>query len=173
MSIQIVACTVKDWKMLLDISYQTFDETFRSQNTEENMETYLSEAFTEEKIKSELSHPQSEFHFIYFKDELAGYLKVNTGEAQTELMGDDSLEIERIYVLKQYQGEGLGKQLYNKAIAVAKQYNCSKIWLGVWEHNPNAIEFYKKMDFKQTSEHSFFMGEDEQTDLIMEKTLRE
>jgi ribosomal protein S18 acetylase RimI-like enzyme len=171
MRIQTIACTEQDWEQLLNISYQTFDETFRPDNTSENMEAYLSEAFTEEKIKNELNNPESEFHFIYFDDELAGYLKVNTGSAQTEQMGDESLEIERIYVLKIFQKQGIGKQLYNKALTIAKQYNLSKVWLGVWEHNQNAIEFYKKMGFKHISDHSFFMGDDRQTDIIMQKIL--
>lgn len=171
MRIQTIACTEQDWEQLLNISYQTFDETFRPDNTSKNMEAYLSEAFTEEKIKNELNNPESEFHFIYFDDELAGYLKVNTGSAQTEQMGDESLEIERIYVLKIFQKQGIGKQLYNKALTIAKQYNLSKVWLGVWEHNQNAIEFYKKMGFKHISDHSFFMGDDRQTDIIMQKIL--
>lgn len=171
MSIQIVACTIRDWDTLRDISYQTFDETFRPGNTHENMEAYLSQAFTEEKLKSELQNTNSEFHFIYLHDRLAGYLKVNIGDAQTEDMGRDALEIERIYIKNDFQKKGLGKQLYNKALTLARNYRCSKMWLGVWEHNPNAIEFYEKMGFKSVGKHHFVMGDDPQTDIIMEKKL--
>lgn len=171
MSIQIVACTKSDWDILLELSYQTFDETFRPGNTPENMEAYLSEAFTEEKIKDELKNPNSEFHFIYLHDRLMGYLKINIGNAQTEDMGRESMEIERIYVKKAVQNQGLGKQLYNKAITIAKNYHCKKIWLGVWEHNTNAVSFYEKMGFNAVGSHSFFMGDDEQTDIIMEKKM--
>jgi len=86
-------------------------------------------------------------------------------------MGDESLEIERIYIKKEFQKHGLGKYLLNKAIELAMECNKRKIWLGVWENNENAIGFYKKMGFVQTGTHSFYMGDDEQTDFIMTKTL--
>ncbi|WP_317907031.1 GNAT family N-acetyltransferase, partial [Bacillus subtilis] len=92
-------------------------------------------------------------------------------EAQTEKMGDESLEIERIYIKNEFQKHGLGKYLFNKAMEIAKELNKKKIWLGVWEKNENAIVFYKKMGFVQTGAHSFYMGYEEQTDLIMTKTL--
>lgn len=61
--------------------------------------------------------------------------------------------------------------MLNKAIEIAKARDMKKIWLGVWEKNENAIAFYQKMGFVQTGEHSFYMGDEEQRDLIMTKTL--
>jgi len=86
-------------------------------------------------------------------------------------MGDDSLEIERIYIRNKYQGKGLGKHLFNKAMEIAVAQNKKSIWLGVWEKNNNAIGFYEKIGFIQTGAHSFFMGDEEQIDIIMTKTL--
>lgn len=86
-------------------------------------------------------------------------------------MGDDSLEIERIYVKKKFQKHGLGKFLLNKAIESAMEHSKKKLWLGVWEKNENAIAFYTKMGFVQTGSRSFYMGDEEQIDLIMTKTL--
>ena len=86
-------------------------------------------------------------------------------------MGNDSLEIERIYIRKKLHKQGLGKYLINKAIEIAIERNKEKIWLGVWEKNESAITFYKKMDFVQTGTHSFYMGDEEQIDFIMTKTL--
>ncbi|MNW09975.1 Protease synthase and sporulation negative regulatory protein PAI 1 [compost metagenome] len=59
----------------------------------------------------------------------------------------------------------------NKALDIAKDQNKEKIWLGVWEKNENAIKFYEKMNFVQTGTHSFYMGNEEQIDFIMTKTL--
>ena len=108
---------------------------------------------------------------VSFNDKIAGYLKVNTGDAQTEEMDDDALEIERIYIINKFQKLGLGKYLFNKAMDIAMEQNKKKIWLGVWEKNKNAISFYKRLGFTQTGAHSFYMGDEEQTDLIMVKKL--
>jgi diamine N-acetyltransferase len=171
MTIMLKKCTLEDARTLQEISYDTFNETFKHQNTPENMESYLDKAFNLKQVEKELSNLSSHFFFVYVHHEVAGYLKVNTDEAQSEEMGDESLEIERIYIKNTFQKHGLGKHLLHKAIEMAREHHLKKIWLGVWEKNENAIAFYKKMGFVQTGAHSFYMGDEEQTDLIMTKTL--
>ncbi|MFJ7972597.1 GNAT family N-acetyltransferase [Psychrobacillus sp. NPDC096389] len=171
MTIQIIKCTMEDAHKLQEVSYETFNETFQQQNSPENMNAYLKKAFNLNQLEKELLNTFSQFFFVYFHNEVAGYLKINTNDAQSEKMGDETLEIERIYLKNQFQKHGLGKHLYQKALEIAKQSNKKKIWLGVWEKNENAIAFYKKIGFIQTGAHSFYMGDEEQTDLIMTKTL--
>ncbi|MDR7236479.1 GNAT family N-acetyltransferase [Neobacillus drentensis] len=171
MTIMIKKCILEDSRKLQEISYQTFNETFKDQNSLENMNAYLERAFNLKQLEKELSNISSQFFFVYFNNEVVGYLKVNTNDAQSEEMGDESFEIERIYIKNKFQKHGLGKYLLNKAMEIALERNKKKIWLGVWEKNENAIAFYKKMGFVQTGAHSFYMGDEEQTDLIMIKTL--
>lgn len=172
MNINMTRCTLGDSRKLQEIGYETFKETFEDQNSPENMKAYLEETFNIHQVENELSNPSSYFFFVSFNDEVAGYLKVNTGNAQTEEMDDDALEIERIYIINKFQKLGLGKYLFNKAINIAMEQNKKKIWLGVWEKNENAISFYKRLGFVQTGSHSFYMGDEEQTDFIMVKRLQ-
>ncbi|MBD0384392.1 GNAT family N-acetyltransferase [Paenibacillus sedimenti] len=171
MTINIKKCTLEDSRKLQEISYETFNETFKDQNSPENMNAYLERAFNLKQLEKELSNNFSQFFFVYFNNEVTGYLKVNTNDAQSEKMGDESLEIERIYIKNKFQKHGLGKYLLNKAMEIAMERDKKKIWLGVWEKNENAIAFYKKMGFVQTGAHSFYMGDEEQIDVIMTKTL--
>jgi ribosomal protein S18 acetylase RimI-like enzyme len=171
MTINIKHCNLEDLHKLQEISYETFNETFKDQNSPENMNAYLERAFNLKQLEKELSNISSQFCFIYFNNEVAGYLKVNTNDAQSEEMGDESLEIERVYIKTKFQRHGLGKYLLNKAMEIALELNKKKIWLGVWEKNENAVAFYKKMGFVQTGAHSFYMGDEEQTDFIMTKIL--
>ncbi|MGB8000080.1 MAG: GNAT family N-acetyltransferase [Anaerobacillus sp.] len=172
MNPNIRKCTLEDSRKLQEISYETFKETFKHQNSPENMDAYLEKAFNLNQVEKELANSSSHFFFVFLNDEIAGYLKVNTNDARSENMDDDSLEIERIYVINKFQKHGFGKYLLNKAIEIANERHTSKIWLGVWEKNKNAIAFYNKMRFVQTGHHSFFMGNEEQTDLIMIKRLK-
>lgn len=171
MNINIKPCTIEDLSILQEISYETFIETFRDQNSPENMNAYLERAFNVKQLEKELSTSSSQFFFVYFNNEVAGYLKVNTQNAQSENMGEDSLEIERIYIRARFQKLGIGKYLMNKAIEVAVEQGKNNIWLGVWEKNENAIAFYKKSGFVQAGSHSFYMGDEEQIDYIMIKSL--
>lgn len=173
MTIRLTQCTHEDLYKLQEISYETFNDTFKEQNTPENMNAYLEKAFNLKQLEHELSNPSSEFFFIYFNNELAGYLKVNINDAQSVDMGKEALEVERIYIKRDFQKHGLGKYLLNKAIEVAKVHNKTKVWLGVWEKNENAIAFYKKLGFVETNSHSFYMGDEEQIDIIMTLAIQE
>ena len=167
----IKKCTIEDLRELQEISIETFTETFKEQNSPEHLNAYLEKAYNLNQLERELASQCSNFFFVYFNQEVAGYLKINFDEAQSEAMGDNSLEVERIYVRKKFQKHGFGKQLLNKAMEIAMEQKKKKIWLGVWEENENAIAFYQKIGFFQTGSHTFYMGNDEQVDLIMTKTL--
>ncbi|WP_100488479.1 GNAT family N-acetyltransferase [Sporolactobacillus pectinivorans] len=171
MKTNIKKCTLTDLHMIQKIGYETYNETFQSFNTPENMETYLEKAFNLEQLKKELSNVYSDFFLVYLNEELAGYLKVNVNEAQTDNIGSEALEIERIYIRNKFQRQGLGKFLIHKGIELAKEQNKKQVWLGVWEKNERAIKFYTKMGFLKNGAHAFYMGDEKQTDFIMVKTL--
>ncbi|OZB95399.1 GNAT family N-acetyltransferase [Paenibacillus sp. XY044] len=171
MSVKITKCSREDLRRLQEISIETFTDTFKDQNSPDNLKTYLERAFNTDQLEKELANNLSEFYFIFFDEELAGFLKVNMNDAQSEKMGDNSLEIERIYIRSRFQRKGLGQYLINKAMETAIKHNKEMIWLGVWEKNEKAIQFYKKIGFVQTGAHSFYMGDEEQIDYMMTKTL--
>ncbi|MBT2770863.1 GNAT family N-acetyltransferase [Halomonas sp. ISL-60] len=171
MTVTIKKCEHGDVQKLQEISIETFTDTFKDQNSPENMKSYLERAFNTKQLEEELSNTSSAIFFLHFNEEVAGYLKINTDEAQSEKMGEESLEIERIYIKNKFQKLGLGKHLLNKAMDITREQDKKSIWLGVWEKNNNAIAFYKKMGFKQTGTHSFYMGDEEQVDFIMIKTI--
>ncbi|WP_118951792.1 GNAT family N-acetyltransferase [Taibaiella helva] len=156
---------------LCEISVSTFTETFAASNTRENMQRYLDQHMTMDRLQRELSTPGSVFFFALVNELVAGYLKVNTGAAQTEPLGEDSLEVERIYVDKSYKGLGIGRLLMDKAFALAKTQGCSVVWLGVWEHNEAAIAFYRKLGLEPFDTHLFYLGDDRQTDILMRVVL--
>jgi len=153
------------------IGKQTFFETFSAGNTDENMAKYLEEGFSLKKLADEVNNESSHFYFAVLDNNVIGYLKLNLGQSQTELKDDKALEIERIYVLKEFHGKNVGQLLYEKAIEIAWSLNVNYVWLGVWEKNPRAINFYKKNGFNEFGRHEFKLGDDEQTDIMMKKIL--
>ena len=167
----IERATLADINKLQEIGRTTFSEAFAAVNTEENMKEYLEKGFSEEKLKGELSNQDSQFYFAQLDGEVIGYLKINIGQAQTEKLNLDALEIERIYLLKAFYGQKVGQLLYQKAIDIALEMQASYVWLGVWEENYRALRFYEKNGFTPFGKHKFWLGDDEQTDLMMKKVL--
>lgn len=171
MEILIRRLNNQDVQELQAISIETFKETFEAYNSEEHMADYLRTAYALDKLSAELNNSDSYFYFAETKVGIAGYLKLNKMDAQSEDRGSDALEVERIYVRSSFHRQGLGRVLMKKAYDVAKVKEKSKIWLGVWEHNHQARAFYEAQGFVKTGEHDFMMGDDAQTDYIYEKTL--
>jgi len=170
-TIEIKKITLNEIEQLQKISKQTFQATFLESNSEENIKNYLEEGFSKEKLTEELNDTNSAFYFATLEKEVIGYLKINFGASQTELKDSKAIEIERIYVSKEFHGKSVGQLLYDKAIEVAKQKGSEYVWLGVWEENPRAISFYKKNGFVEFDKHIFKLGDDEQTDIMMKMKL--
>ena len=166
-NIEIKKVKLADISDLQAIGRQTFFETFADHNTADDMQKYLDNNLSTDKLKSELADTNSGFYFAILDNKVIGYLKINFGQAQTELKDNSSLEIERIYVLKEFHGKKVGQVLYDKAIDIAKQTKSDYIWLGVWEKNPRAIKFYEKNGFVAFDKHIFKLGNDKQTDIMM------
>lgn len=169
--IKFKKCTSEDLKELQDISILTFTDTFKDQNTEENLQAYLQQAYSDDQLMSELNNINSAFYFLKNNDETVGYIKLNIKDAQSEGILPTALELERIYITPTHKRQGYGRQLIAYAEKRAKELVCTDIWLGVWEFNTDALAFYERMGYEKIGEHSFFMGEDEQTDDIMKKVI--
>ncbi|HEY1196985.1 GNAT family N-acetyltransferase [Flavobacterium sp.] len=170
-SLEIKKATLEDLTALQLIGRQTFSETFASVNSEENMIKYLDESFAAEKLTKELNNPNSYFFLAVLDEKTVGYLKLNTADAQTEKEDVNALEIERIYVAKEFHGKKVAQALYAQAEKTAEQLKATYMWLGVWEENFRAVSFYSKNGFVQFDTHIFRLGDDEQTDLMMKKVL--
>ncbi|SMP05152.1 Acetyltransferase (GNAT) family protein [Muriicola jejuensis] len=154
-------------EVLVRISRQTFSAAFEAQNDPVDFQLYLDTALSGERLLSELKDPLSHFYFVYLRNDLVGFFKYNEGEAQTDLKDARAIELERIYVLPEYQkmgiGKGIIKEVVQKAIELGKDY----IWLGVWEENLKALSFYEGLGFIKFGKHPYFIGKDKQMDWLM------
>ncbi|RZS93918.1 GNAT family N-acetyltransferase [Aquimarina brevivitae] len=170
--ISLTRASIQQKKALYDISRHTFYESYGPPlNTERNIQHYISEHLTLEKLASELQNPNVYYFLLTYSKEVIGYLKLNIGTAQTEHLGNSALEIERIYIKKEFQGNQLGQLLIEKAKHLGRQLNKHFVWLGVWDQNRRAIQFYKRAGFIPFSTHTFTLGDDVQTDIMMKLML--
>ena len=161
--------TVDDAAALVDIGIKTFRDTFSADNTESNMSAYLNKTFTSDQITKDISDPNSTYVLAYHGTQIVGYAKLRKKEKSGD--SPDNVEIERLYATKDYIGKKVGKALMLACLNTARLSGYKSVWLGVWEKNRKAIAFYKSWGFEIIGSHPFLLGEDLQTDLIMEKKL--
>ncbi len=166
---KLVPCTERNLDELCLISTETFVEAFGEQNSVKNLDSYVRQAFAPDVLLQELMNPQSFFFLAYADRDLAGYLKLNLGEAQSENMGQGALEVERIYTLRRFKRRGLGRTMMDRALNEAVSRALDTIWLGVWEHNSEARKFYDHLGFIVFGSHVFTLGGEDQIDLLMKR----
>jgi len=167
----IIKIGASDVKTLRDLAMRTFSETFCNEYTDEEFKTYFDTALSETTLRQELSDPESQHYFVTVDGKPVGFLKVNIGSAQTEQELPTGFEVQRIYVLADNQGMGLGKVLFEKALQLAAETACDYVWLGVWEHNYKAQKFYAKYGFEKFSEHTFIVGDSHDTDWLLRRSV--
>lgn len=167
----IRVATAEDAALIAVISRQTFYETFASRNSSGNMEKFMQEVFSEETLMKEVGAPGNIFLLAYDGDHPVGYVRMRESDNPPELKGTDTIEIARIYATAASIGKGVGKALMQHCLQIAEEKNKKMIWLGVWEHNQRAIDFYIKWGFEKFGTHVFLLGNDKQTDWLMKKTL--
>ncbi|UCH66583.1 MAG: GNAT family N-acetyltransferase [Ignavibacterium sp.] len=156
---------------LNEIAVTTFTKTIPADVSSDDMEVYVQDRFGKEVLISAISNPETEFYIARLNGKTIGYLKINLGDAQTDINDQDGMEIERIYTLSEYFGKNVGKLLLEKAVEAAKEKNVKYVWLGVWENNPRAIRFYEKNGFVPFGNHGFKFGNDTHTDILMKLEL--
>jgi GNAT superfamily N-acetyltransferase len=173
-----------DAKVLSRFAERIFRETFEAANDPADLAIYLAEAFSVERQAAELAAPGE---IVLLAEDiaktgvdasdddaltaLAGYSHLTPGETPDSVGGPDPIELKRFYIDRPWHGTKLASLLMHATLDAAVAAGARTLWLGVWEHNPRAIAFYRKFDLVEVGSHEFMLGRDRQTDLIMVRDL--
>ena len=158
-----------------EVAIKSYLDTFAKVNTQEDMEAFLKDSYSLEKMKEEF-HEQGSVLYLAFNNNLesetmVGFLRLRINDEAADKLGDNSIELHRLYIHPDYKGMGIGNKLFEAALSYSKRNKFDWIWLGVWEKNFSAQKVYSKWGFEKFSEHFFQMGADAQTDWLLKKGL--
>lgn len=171
--ISIRIAGLDDAKQLTDLAYTTFWDAFahHPKNAPDDLNHYMRQAFNLDQIASELADPSSVFLIAEIDGRPAGYAKLIIGSTEDGITADRPIELSRLYSHQEYIGKGVGQNLMDACFERARRHDHDVMWLGVWEYNPRAQRFYEKNGFRVVGNHTFLLGSDPQTDLLMQKEL--
>ena len=169
--IRRVTPSVEDIATLKSVAERAFVGAFAGEIPEEDMRRYFDTAYSPETLTAEARNPDTDVFFVEAGGEALGYIKVNVGEAQTEPMGDEYAELQRIYLLPETVGGGYGSALMTRSIELARGRGKSKLWLGVWDRNETALKFYRAKGFERVGEHWFTTGSSRHLDWILAREI--
>ena len=171
--ILIRQATVDDAKILTDLAYTTFWDAFahHPKNAPDDLNYYMRQAFNQEQIASELADVKNIFLIAELDGEVAGYSKIIIDNIEPGITAEKPVELSRLYAHQKHLGQGVGQMLMDACFDRAQDEGRDVMWLGVWEYNPRAQRFYEKNGFRVVGSHVFQLGEDPQTDLLMQREL--
>ena len=172
-SVTIREAVPEDAQPLTNLSYTTFWDAFahHPKNAPDDLAHYMRQAFSVEQITNELNDPKSIFLIAEIEGEMAGYAKLITGNIEPGITAERPIELNRLYSQQKFLGKGVGQALMDACLETAKKNGHDVMWLGVWEYNPRAQRFYEKNGFRIVGKHTFVLGSDPQTELLMQKNL--
>ena len=174
MEVTIRRILIAEAPALSKMAKQTFYDTFTGTCSEEDMQAFLEQYYNLEQIKKELSNQDDYCFFAEINGEPVGYIRFMEDSSNfAEVNKWKSLELKRLYILKEYHGKGIAQKLMEFFIAFAEEYQYELVWLGVWEYNFRAQKFYSKYGFINSGHtHDFPIGDTPQTDIYLWRFLK-
>jgi diamine N-acetyltransferase len=160
-----------DAKALAEIAEATFRDAFSAANTADNMELHCRSSYGETIQAGEIDDPSLVTLISEEGQHLIGFAQLRWSKKPSCVTEESAGEIQRIYVAQAWHGQGVAQDLMDAAIAELRKRGSKVVWLGVWEHNPRAITFYKKLGFSEVGDHVFALGRDPQRDILMARAL--
>ena len=155
-----------DLTAIRKLAIDSFTHAYARFNTEANMQKYLAENFSEEKLLEEIHARQI---LIGLRDEkIVAYAKLTEPDA-SKIPGRKPLEISRLYTDVSLIGQRIGTCMINHIANEAYDRGCDSICLDVWQKNYRAVNFYQREGFKIVGTTRFILGDDVQDDFVMLK----
>lgn len=160
-----------DARLLATLAEATFRDTFAAVNAAEDMDRHCRNAYGEAIQAEEIASPDRATLLAEHEGRLVAYAQMRWGKPPACVVAGAPGEIQRLYVIRDFQGKGLAHDLMRACLGAMASRCSDVVWLGVWERNPKAIAFYRKFGFREVGEHVFPLGSDPQRDIVMARAV--
>lgn len=166
-SLRVRRATLDDAAPLAAFATRAFIETFGDDNDPEDLRDYIESMYGPAQQSGEI---RDENFATWLAEDgggaLIGYAQLCRKRVPPCVKSERPVEIYRFYVARRAHGTGVAQALMSTAFAQARDWGADVVWLGVWEHNPRAMAFYRKFGFADVGTIDFFVGPDRQTDRV-------
>lgn len=156
-----------DAPALAEIAARTFADAFGADNHPEDLQAHLSSSYGVTQQFQELNDPNVTTLLACASLCVVGYAQIRYHSPPPCVVVDQPIELHRFYVDRSAHGTGVAQILMAAVRSVAVERGGRHLWLGVWERNPRAIAFYRKVGYAEVGSTYFCVGSDRQTDRVM------
>jgi diamine N-acetyltransferase len=148
----------EDAEALAAIGARTFSDTFAHLYPPEDLTLFLEDAYGLERTRRDLADPAKAAWLVEADGAAVGYAQAGPCELPHPEVGPSCLELKRFYMLKAWQGGGVGGRLFADVMAWLERDGTRDIWIGVWSENHGAQRFYDRHGFAKVGEYGFRVG---------------
>ena len=152
-----------DAEALSIFAAEQFRATYQDDTPASDLKSHIQKTFSTECQQAEIDDPSAALFLATANDQIIGYAHVLVG-----MVDAHSAFLNRIYVHADWKGCGVAKNLLEKVVRESRQRGAQRLELTVFERNARAIAFYMKSGFAAVGSTTFPVGEDLQTDNVME-----
>lgn len=161
--------TLSDAPVLADIGARTFSETFAHLYPPADLAGFLAEAYGLERTRKDLENPAKAQWIVEAGGQAVGYALAGPCELPHADVTSRCGELKRFYLLKPWQGGGLGGRLFADVMAWLEAAGPRDLWIGVWSENFGAQRFYGRHGFEKVGEYGFQVGETVDREFILRR----
>ncbi len=171
MSIHFNELNINQIAELQQVARQSFLDAYEKDTNPSDMASYLDETFSIEQLKKNINHKKIKYFLVQYKNNIVGYLKLRWDRTHEHFNHEKTIELERIYLLKEYWNQKIGSQMIQFTINFAKENQFKWIWLLVWNENKKGIQFYERHGFIFFGKKYFYFGKDSSLDFLYKKEI--
>lgn len=137
---------LNDADCLSEFACRTYVDAFGHSFQTEDLQTHLDTHLSPESFKRILE--RDTVLIVEMNHHLVGFCQFGQATGHFEDGQDSEGYIERLYVGKEYQNQGVGSLLMKAVLDQMQQDKVTRVYLDVWERNPGAIRFYQRFGFE-------------------------
>jgi ribosomal protein S18 acetylase RimI-like enzyme len=144
-----------DIKKIAALGRETYSQHFSEIWSGQGLENYLEDHFSRMVLEAQLKTDLVQYYIPVYKKQDAGIVKIKLQSQIPAPPFDQGFELEKIYLLKNFTGLGLGKQILSLADDLAAKAGEKFLWLDVLKNNIRAKKLYHSMGFDTVGEINF------------------
>jgi GNAT superfamily N-acetyltransferase len=162
----------EDAPLLSSLAARTFLSAYVDDPDQAGVRRYIKTYFTLERLTRQLEDPAFHFFLADLQGSYVGYAVVQLSVPPACVTGPHPVELARIYLEQSAIGTGCGAEMMKACLGLAENLKKETLWLGVWERNLRAREFYRKWGFEDVGWYEFEYCEITYIDPVMARPVR-
>lgn len=157
--IKIIRATEEHAPAIAAVGKEAFNDTFGPLFVnKQELKEYLDHTYAISKIAHSITKESNVFYLAVAGEQPVGFVKLKVNSLHPQIQSLSQLELQKIYVLKEFHGSGAGAGLMKAALELTKLEQVEHLWLDTHVDNARGIRFYEKHGFKISGRHYFTIG---------------